>query len=52
MPFKEDYLISEKSDAKYIINHNFARTRIDSNNSLPIEKITTFHNVIIFIKSE
>ena len=32
------YLISEKSDAKYIINHNFARIRIDSYNSLPIGK--------------
>ena len=52
MPFKQDYLISEKSDAKYIINHNFARIRIDSNNYLPIEKVITFHNVIILIKSE
>ena len=41
------YLISGKSG----INHNFARIRIDSCNSLPIEKILTFHNVIIFIKS-
>ena len=30
------------------INHNFA---IDSYNSLPIEKILTFHNIIILIKS-
>ena len=27
------------------------RIRIDSDNSLPIEKTLTFHNVIIFIKS-
>ena len=33
------------------INHNFARIRIDSYNSLPIEKIWTFLNVIILIKS-
>ena len=33
------------------INHNFAITRIDLYNSLPIEKILTFHNVIILIKS-
>ena len=26
------------------------RIRIDSDNSLPIEKTLTFHNVIIFIK--
>ena len=32
-------------------NHTFARIRIDLYNSLPIEKILTFHNVIILIKS-
>ena len=45
------YLISEKSGVTYSINHNFGRIRIDSYNSLPIEKILTFHNVIILIKS-
>ena len=45
------YLISEKRDITGCINHNFARTRIDSYNSLPIEKTVTFHNVIILIKS-
>ena len=33
------YLISEKSGITDIINHNFARIRIDSYNSLPIENI-------------
>ena len=33
------------------INHNFARIRCDSCNSLPIEKILIFYNVIIIIKS-
>ena len=33
------------------INHNFGKIRIDSSNSLPIEKILTFHNVIILIRS-
>ena len=33
------------------INHNFALMRIDSYNPLPIEKILTFHNVLILIKS-
>ena len=33
-----NYLMSGKSDTKFIINHNFARIRIDSHNSLPIEK--------------
>ena len=45
------YLISEKSGITDSINYNFARIRIDSYNSLPIEKIFSFHNVIIFIKS-
>ena len=44
------YLISQKSDAKYIINHNFARIRIDSYNPLPIEKTLTFHDVVMLIK--
>ena len=44
------YLISEKSSITDIINHNFGKIRIDSYNSLPIEKILTFI-VIIIIKS-
>ena len=45
------YLISEKSDITDSINHDFGEIRIDSYNSLPIEKLSTFHNVIILIKS-
>ena len=45
------YLISKKGGIIDIISHNFARMRIDSCNSLPIEKTLTFHNVIILIKS-
>ena len=45
------YLISEKNGITDSIKHTFARIRIDSNNSLPIEKILTFNNVIILIKS-
>ena len=32
------YVMSEKSGITDITNHNFARNRIDSFNSLPIEK--------------
>ena len=39
-----NYLISEKSDDKCCINHDFAIIRIDSYNPLPKE--ITFHNVI------
>ena len=45
------YLISEKRGITDSINHNFGEIRIDSYNSLPIEKILTFYNVIILIKS-
>ena len=45
------YLICEKSGITDIINHNFAKIRIDSYNSLPIEKILSFHNVMILINS-
>ena len=44
------YLISEKSGTTDSINHNFGEIRIDSYNSLPIEKILAFHNIIILIK--
>ena len=45
------YLTSEKSDIICSVSHNCARIRIDSYNSLPIEKILTFLNVIILIKT-
>ena len=45
------YLVSQKSDITYSIDHNFARIRIDSYNSLPLEKKSTFHDAIILIKS-
>ena len=45
------YLISEISGIINSVNHNFARIRTDSYNSLPIGKILAFHNVKILIKS-
>ena len=45
------YLISEESGITDSINYNFANIRINLNNSLPIEEILTFHNVILLIKS-
>ena len=45
------YHKSEESGITDSINHNFGEIKIDSYNSLPIEKILTFHNVIILIKS-
>ena len=48
---KINYLIKEKFDITDSINHNFARIRIGSYNCLPIEKVLTFHNIILLIKS-
>ena len=48
---KIKYLIIGKSGITDSINLNFGKIRIDSYNSLPIEKILTFHIVIILIKS-
>ena len=45
------YLISQKSDIIFVISHNYARIKVDSYNSLLLEKPLTFHNVIILIKS-
>ena len=44
-------LISEKNGITDNIDRNFARMRTDSYNSLPIEIILTFDNIIILIKS-
>ena len=40
-----------KSDITYIFSHYFTKIKADSSDSLSIEKILTFHNVIILIKS-
>ena len=45
------YLISENTGITGSINHNFGKIKTDSCNSLPFQKILTFHNVIILIKS-
>ena len=45
------YLISLKSGITYIICHNYVKIKVDSYDSLPLEKTMTFHNVIILIKS-
>ena len=32
------YLITQKSDITYVLSHNYARIKIDSSDSLPLEK--------------
>ena len=36
------YLISQKSDTKYVISQNYARTKVDSYDSLTLEKNIDF----------
>ena len=45
------YFASLESGITYIFCHYFAKIKVDSYGSLPIEKILTVHNVIIHIKS-
>ena len=44
--------ISQESGVTYIFfNYNYARSKIDPYDSLPLEKRLTLHNLIVFIKS-
>ena len=45
------YLVRVKCSITYVISHNYAKIKIDSYDSLPTEKTTTFHIAIMFIKS-
>ena len=36
------YLISVKSGITYVISHNYAKVKVDSYNSLPLEKTMIF----------
>ena len=45
------YLVSQKQGITYINSHNYGRIKIDSIDSLPLEKTLTLHIVIILIKS-
>ena len=44
------HLISIKSGITFISSHNYAKIKVDSYNSLSLEKTTTFNDVIILIK--
>ena len=45
------HLINVKSDIPYIISHSYAKIKVDSYESLPLEKTKTFHDVITLINS-
>ena len=44
------YLIGMTSCITYVIYHNYAKIKVDSYDSLSLEKPLTFHNVIILLK--
>ena len=44
-------IISPKSSITYIFSNYYLEIKVDSYDSLPIEKMLTLHNVIILIKS-
>ena len=46
------YLIGVKSGITYAISHYYAKIKVDSYNSLPLEKQLIFLNVIILFKSD
>ena len=45
------YPVSLENCITYVFSHYFAEIKVDSYNSLPIEKRLPLHNVIIVIKS-
>ena len=50
MPFTTELDI-EVGYGSMFLSHNYARVKVDSYDSLPLEKTLTFHEVIISIKS-
>ena len=45
------YPISLAGGITYVFSYNYAKTKIDSDDDLPLEKTLTLHNVVILIKS-
>ena len=45
------YLIEVKSGITYVISFHYAKIKVDSYAFLPLEKLLSFHNVIILITS-
>ena len=43
------YLIGVKGGITYATSHNYSKIKVDSYDSLPLEKTLAFHNVIIHI---
>ena len=46
------YLIGVKSVIMYVISHNYAKIKVDSYDSLPLEKMLTLYSVRILFKPD
>ena len=51
IPNRIRYLISQKRGTTYTISDNYANIKLESYNFLSLEKILTFHIIIILLKS-
>ena len=45
------YLIGGKSGITYVFSHNYAKVKVDSYDSLSLEKMLTFYDFVTLIKS-
>ena len=45
------YIISVKSGSTYVFSHNYASIKVNSYDSLPLEKTMTLCNVIMLVES-
>ena len=45
------YLIESKNGTAYVISHNYAKIKVDSYDSLPLDKKLILHNIIINMMS-
>ena len=45
------YLIEVKSGITYVVSKSYAKIKVDSYDSLPLERTFSFDNVIVLIKS-
>ena len=49
--YRVRYLMGVKSGIIYVICHNYAKIKVESYHTSPLEKALTLHNVIILIQS-
>ena len=50
-PIELDILQNQKNGTAYVISHNYAKIKVDSYDSLPLDKKLILHNIIINMMS-